>query len=466
MKTKLFVGAVASIMLAMPVQAGLFKMDFGTLQNDVEGLDLTDWDEFPTWNFADFDNEIATWNLTNFSQDGDNDVTLTIIDNATLTDELGLDPPFGMIHNNPVPQLLDVVYDGIDVPAVVKDDYLYRNPDTAGTELLFRFANLNPGKYNVTMFMGRTNDNGQYAKLWVESDINGSGEPVEENTGNFAGRNPDTGEENPEGNPVTKEVEIKAGEYLWYGHMEDNQGGISGIIIRQTMAGGGLPPLQAGDADRDLDFDQLDLVRVQVAAKYLTGRAATWGEGDWNGAPGGNAETPPAGDGLFNQVDIIKALGAGLYLTGKYAAIATGGSRGDGQTSIVYNANTGEVAVDAPAATPLTSINIDSATGIFTGAAAQNLGGSFDNDSDNNIFKATFGSSFGSLSFGTVAQAALPEAFVAGDLSVVGSLAGGGALGNVDLIYIPVPEPATLTLLVVGLLFGINWFNRRVRTSS
>ena len=35
---------------------------------------------------------------------------------------------------------------------------------------------------------------------------------------------------------------------------------------------------------------------------------------------------------------------------------------------------------------------------------AQNLGGSFDNDADNNIFKATFGSSFASLSFGNVAQ--------------------------------------------------------------
>ena len=47
-------------------------------------------------------------------------------------------------------------------------------------------------------------------------------------------------------------------------------------------------PLQAGDADQDLDFDQLDLVRVLEARKYLTGRLATWGEGDWNAAPGGS----------------------------------------------------------------------------------------------------------------------------------------------------------------------------------
>ena len=83
----------------------------------------------------------------------------------------------------------------------------------------------------------------------------------------------------------------------------------------------------------------------------------------------------------------------------------------------------------------LTSINIDSASGIFTGQPAANLGGSFDNDTDKNIFKATFGSSFGAISFGNVAQPGLQADFLAQDLSVVGSLLGGGALGPVDLIY-------------------------------
>ncbi len=90
-----------------------------------------------------------------------------------------------------------------------------------------------------------------------------------------------------------------------------------------------------------------------------------------------------------------------------------------------------------------------SAASIFTGDTAENLGGSFDNDADNIIFKATFGSSFGSLSFGKGAQPGLSEEFVASDLTVVGSLAGGGGLGDVDLIY--VPEPSTLVLFVLGL---------------
>ena len=72
---------------------------------------------------------------------------------------------------------------------------------------------------------------------------------------------------------------------------------------------------------------------------------------------------------------------------------------------------------------------------------------------DNNIFKATFGSSFGSLSFGNVAQTGLSEDFVLNDLTVVGSLAGGGDLGDVDLIY--VPEPASALLLAIGLLIGL-----------
>jgi hypothetical protein len=80
-----------------------------------------------------------------------------------------------------------------------------------------------------------------------------------------------------------------------------------------------------GDADMDLDFDQLDLVKVQVAAKYLTGLPATWGDGDWNGAPGGKPGDPPPGDGLFNQLDIVGALGWGLYLTGPYARSARNG---------------------------------------------------------------------------------------------------------------------------------------------
>jgi hypothetical protein len=103
------------------------------------------------------------------------------------------------------------------------------------------------------------------------------------------------------------------------------------------------PILHPGDADQDLDFDQLDLVRVQIAAKYLTGQPATWGEGDWNGAPGGTPGNPPTGDGFFDQLDIIAALADGLYLTGRYAAMSPAGIVADPQNSEGYNFRTGEV---------------------------------------------------------------------------------------------------------------------------
>lgn len=197
-----------------------------------------------------------------------------------------------------------------------------------------------------------------------------------------------------------------------------------------------------------MDFDQLDLVQVQVAAKYLTGQPATWGEGDWNGAPGDSQGNPPPGDGRFDQVDIIAALANNMYLAGSQAAFRPSGARGDGQTSMVHNPGTGELAVNAPSAVDLTSITIESAAGIFAGVPAANLGGSLDHDANNSVFKSTVGSSLGSLSFGSVAQAGLSEEFVLNDLTVVGSLAGGGDLGDVDLVY--VPEPSSIVLMIAG----------------
>jgi hypothetical protein len=82
-----------------------------------------------------------------------------------------------------------------------------------------------------------------------------------------------------------------------------------------------VPRLQAGDADEDYDVDQPDLVRVLTSGKYLSGGAATWGEGDWNGAPGGGPTVPPVGDGRFDQLDVVAALGHRLYLSGPYAEV-------------------------------------------------------------------------------------------------------------------------------------------------
>ena len=217
------------------------------------------------------------------------------------------------------------------------------------------------------------------------------------------------------------------------------------------------PLLQAGDADQDLDFDQLDLVKVQIGGKYLTGQAATWGDGDWDGAPGGKQGEPPAGNGFFDQLDIISALNAGVYLTGPYAAIQPGGVEGDGQTSVVYDPGSGELSVDPAAGNELTSINITSAGSKFVGDKPAALDGAFDNFAADNVFKATFGGSFGNISFGNVLAAGIPEAELAADLTVVGSLAGGGDLGDVDLVYLP--EPSSMLLGLLGAMI----FASRIR---
>ena len=159
-------------------------------------------------------------------------------------------------------------------------------------------------------------------------------------------------------------------------------------------------------------------------------------------------------------VAVMVTLVAGPVGAGSLAALAGLGDYWDEQTSIGYDPTTGELWVDAPASTELTSINFDSAASIFTGDPAENLGGNFDNDADNNIFKATFGSSFGSVSFGKVAQAGLSQQFILGDLTVVGSLAGGGDLGAVDLLW--PPEPSAFVLAVLGLL-GLTMFGPRLR---
>ncbi len=50
--------------------------------------------------------------------------------------------------------------------------------------------------------------------------------------------------------------------------------------------------------------------------KFETGQVATWGEGDWDGAPGGSPGNPQLGDGVFDFNDILAALANGFLETG------------------------------------------------------------------------------------------------------------------------------------------------------
>ena len=219
------------------------------------------------------------------------------------------------------------------------------------------------------------------------------------------------------------------------------QAGLSEVFVRQDLTvvgakvGGGdlgdvdlvyqraTDALRAGDANGDATFDQHDLAQVLQAGKYLTGEPATWEQGDWNG------------DGAFDQRDVVAALSTGAYRNAAFVALAPNGVLDDDQTSLVYDPLTGEIAIVGPAGREVLDVSIDSAAGIFTGEPARNLGGSFDSDTDWTIFR---GAQWGweSLSFGNVAQTGLSLTFLLDDLTVVGSLLGGGGLGDVDLVYV------------------------------
>jgi len=311
----LLAAAVAAALLQTPLttQAGLFKIDFGHIENeripaDADGnpLDpqplLVDWDVIPTWTFGDpngnvtpntasiagvasADGTSVTWKLKDISSNPNKNVTLTILDNRTLAEKLSSDaPPYmlGQTANNPTKEGRDVVYDGVRVPGVVKDDYLYRNPDTDGSETLMRIANLDPGTYNVTVFEGRTTDSKRTGKVWVD-DIKGLKEPATENTGNYAGKN-DAGDVLLDGQPRTVTVKVNAGDYLWFAEMEDNSGGISGMIIRSVV-----DPADSKGLFK-LDFGELENERV---TKITTANQAEAGQdasapaplADWNVIP-------------------------------------------------------------------------------------------------------------------------------------------------------------------------------------
>lgn len=65
-----------------------------------------------------------------------------------------------------------------------------------------------------------------------------------------------------------------------------------------------------GDSDLNGAFDEQDIVGVFIEGKYLTGEAAGWAAGDWNG------------DLVFDEQDFVQAFVAGGYLASPRTAVA------------------------------------------------------------------------------------------------------------------------------------------------
>ena len=153
-------------------------------------------------------------------------VTLTALDD-------GFNP------NNPAPPNEGAEYAGVMVPQEARNDYLFKIADTAGSEARMQITGLPAGTYDVTVFEGRTTDASQFAKIWA-GDGN---EPDAENTGTFAGDH------------ATVTVTVGEGETLWYKHLEDNSGGISGMIIQAAGgSAGGISAVTLQDGNITIEY--------------------------------------------------------------------------------------------------------------------------------------------------------------------------------------------------------------------
>jgi hypothetical protein len=187
MKTKmpLAVLTAALSILAMPAApAALLLIDLG-------GTTAAGWDVFTT--------SVTDASVTDVNS-VDNDVTLSIgAIGGTGTTGAG-DTADGTL------------IDGISVPSEAWDDYFW-GPVNGGT-VLFEIKNLDAGDYNVSVFMGRNND--QFGRIWTGTL---GDDPGSENTGDYGFGS------------STVAVTVGAGDSLFYIHQEDNSGGTSGLIV-------------------------------------------------------------------------------------------------------------------------------------------------------------------------------------------------------------------------------------------
>ncbi len=137
----------------------------------------------------------------------------------------------GFSPNNPAGPGADTDIGGRIVPQNVVDDYLFKTVDTADTTALMRIDGLAPGNYNITVFEGRTTDAQQFGKIWVGD------EPADPNTSDFS-----------KGGSSTVNVAVADGDSVFYRHLEDGQGGISGMIIAPGTPGPISKDLAGGEA--------------------------------------------------------------------------------------------------------------------------------------------------------------------------------------------------------------------------
>jgi hypothetical protein len=113
---------------------------------------------------------------------------------------------------------------------------------------------------------------GRFGKIWVD-DVKGLKEPANQNTGNYAGK-ADDGTVLPLGQPRTVTVDVKAGEYIWFAEMEDNSGGVSGLIIRGVGAAPSTSVQLVSSATVNGTYTAVSDAKVDAATKTISTAAS------------------------------------------------------------------------------------------------------------------------------------------------------------------------------------------------
>ena len=172
----------------------------------------------------------------------------------------------GFNPNNPAQPGEGATYDGISVPLEARNDYLFKIADAAGTSARMRIDGLPAGEYHVTVFEGRTTDVSQFAKIWSGDD-----EPATQNTGDFA-----------KGSASVR-VSVAEGQSLWYKHLEDGSGGVSGMIINAAPEIVNISVVRNADGTVTVTFDGT----LQTAPTV---------NGPWSDVDGNSPLTIPSSD--------------------------------------------------------------------------------------------------------------------------------------------------------------------------
>ena len=146
----------------------------------------------------------------------DNDVTLEILEFPFITNAT---------PNDTIPPN---VFNGTAIPLAAIGDYQYKDPDTANTSAPFRFSNLDPGTYEVTVARDEA------MTVTVNSRSCGLATPMVQMSREWRAKMRARIRADFAAGAATLTLEVGEGDFLWYRHLEDGSGGISALVIRSV----------------------------------------------------------------------------------------------------------------------------------------------------------------------------------------------------------------------------------------